>query len=595
MTSEPNMDRRSLLALSAAAFPPVLQACATSGAPPGPFELVVERNVEIPTRDGGKVVADIFRPSRTGRYPVIMSMGPYPKDVKFKDWSPADHARQQMKSGSGEHDHMHWETGVPDYWVANGYVQIRCDQRGSGASPGLLDVLGPQVQHDFCDAIEWAGVQAWSNGNVGLLGDSYFAAIQWLVAQHQPPHLKAMIPVSGFTDHYRDAVRHGGILSSRFLDLWFQFRVKDFQHGAPKNAATTPLTPAELDANNVWQQDFRQLLRERKLAVDPYFVERTPDLSRIRAAVYAHANSGGLGLHARGTIEGYRRATSAAYRHLSVATGTDPDALYTLADVEKFRRFFDRFLKGEPNGLEREPAVSVVVRDGARTLTRTGTDYPLPGTEPWRLFLDAGSQSLSPAPASTGSETTYRSAYGPSGSIARFSTAPLTQRCEIIGPLRLHLALSCSGSDADLFVALREIRPDGTEVTAKGATDPAVPVSMGWLRASMRKADPSKSEPYRTWHPYDEPQPLQPGTRVTLDVNLWPAAWAIQRGNRLVLEISGSEQAGMVTFAHPPAGPYRPGGVTPIDNGAPAASTVTLHCDPADPSYLVVPVFQAVA
>ena len=591
------MKRRQLMKLAAVSTTVLgtaaLSGCATGSATGSatPYGMVIERDVLIPTRDGGIVKADIFRPDAAGRFPVIMSMGPYPKGIKFKDWSPSDYERQEMKSGQGDADYMHWETTLPDYWVPKGYVQIRCDQRGSGASPGLLDILGPQMQRDYFDAIEWAGTRGWSNGNVGLIGDSYFAAAQWLVAQHQPAHLKAILPVSGFSDHYRDAVRHGGILSTRFLDLWFQGRIKNYQYGAPSNPSSPPLSAAELAANNVWGRDFRQLIRDLPLANDPYFAERTADLSRIKAAVYAHANSGGLGLHGRGTIEGFRQAVGTGYRHLSVGIGQDPDPLYTLSEVKKQQRFFDRFLKGIDNGIESEPAVSVVVRKGSASVTRTGATYPLAGTRAQRLYLNASTSALSAAAPTADATVEYRSSYGLPGSGKRFETAPMASDFELVGPMRLHLRLSSTASDVDLFVSVREIRANGSEVTAQGATDPAMPVTMGWLRASMRKADVSKSTDYRTWHPYDERQPLVPLAIYELDVNLWPTAWIIQQGNRLVLEISGNEQSGMVTFTHPPSGPFRPNGTTPISNGNSPDSDVTIYSSALAPSYLVVPVY----
>ena len=113
---------------------------------------------------------------------------------------------------------------------------------------------------------------------------------------------------------------------------------------------------------------------------------------------------------------------------------------------------------------------------------------------------------------------------------------------------------------------------------------------MGWLRASLRKTDPTRSSEFRAWHPYDEPQPLSPGVPVEVDINLWPTAWIVQKGHRLVLDIGGSEQAGMVTFMHLPAGPWRPDGVRPIHNGASAPCTVTLLGDTAASNYLVLPV-----
>ena len=585
-----DIDRRNFLSLSAALLPVGCAATVGSRDEEPPYEgMTIERHVPVPLRDGGVLSADVFRPRGAARYPVILSVGPYPKSIPFKQWAPADHERQVLKSGQGADDLMHWETGLPDYWVPQGYVQVRCDQRGSGESPGKLDVLGPQVQRDFVDAIEWAGAQPWSSGNVGLLGDSYFAAVQWLVAQHQPRHLKAMIAVQGFTDFYRDALRHGGILSSRFLDLWFESRVRQAQHGSARFPATPPMSTAQLAANTVFERDFRQLLREHTLADSSFVRERTPDLAKIKVPVLAYANAGGLGLHGRGTIEGYRGAVNAPMRRLKVGTGRDPDAMYTPAEVEQQRRFFDRHLKGRRNGVDSEPPVTVMVRRGAELIKREGSDYPLPGTRAVRWNLDLTRKTLGPAAGVDAGRLSYVAAYGPASRGVRLESEPLAADLELVGPLRLHLQLSSSEIDTDLFVALRELRPDGSEVTAQGAQDPNLPVSMGWLRASLRKADPQRSSEFRTWHPYDEVQLLSPGVPVELDVNLWPAAWVIQRGNRLVLDIGGSEQAGMVTFTHPPAGPWRPDGVSPIANGAPAPCTVTLINEPGAQNYLVLP------
>ena len=80
-------------------------------------------------------------------------------------------------------------------------------------------------------------------------------------------------------------------------------------------------------------------------------------------------------------------------------------------------------------------------------------------------------------------------------------------------------------------------------------------------------------------------------TVYELDVNLWPTAWILQQGIRLVLEISGNEQSGMVTFTHPPSGPFRPNGTTPIANGSSPDSDVTIYSSALAPSYLVVPVY----
>ena len=92
---------------------------------------------------------------------------------------------------------MVFETPDPEVWVPHGYVTIRVDSRGACKSPGKLDVNSPQEFVDFYDAIEWAGVQPWSNGKVGLIGISYYACGQWMVASLRPPHLAAIQPWQG--------------------------------------------------------------------------------------------------------------------------------------------------------------------------------------------------------------------------------------------------------------------------------------------------------------------------------------------------------------------------------------------------------------
>ena len=572
--------RRDLikLTLASSAFP-ALMACTTTPTFRNDYAIKLEKNARIPLRDGSFVVADIFRPDSPGRFPVIISMGPYPKDIPFKDWAPADYARQETKG-----EFMHWETPLPETWVRNGYIQIRCDQRGSGASPGKLENLGKQLQTDFYDAIEWAGVQAWSNGNVGTVGDSYFAAAQWLVAALNPPHLKAILVAQGFSDIYRDAVRHGGMLSSRFLDSWYQRRIAAYQYGAPLNPSSPKLEVAELAANTVFPKDFRLILRDDLPATDPFWAERTPDLSKIKAAVFAYANNGGLGLHLYGTINGFNGSVNATYRQLYTGVGQDPDFMYRERDVAKQQRFFDRFLKGVTSDAP-DPLVEITVRTAEGPIKRTGNTYPLATTAPREMYLDAANRSITSTMPTAPASASYVADYGVGTAPVRFETPALAQDLELVGPALLRLHVSSTVADADLFVAVREIRPDGTEVTAQGAQDPALPVAMGWLRVSRRRADAARAKPYAAWHSFDRKEPMTPGIVYAVNVNVWPMAWRLSKGNRLVIEIGGSEQKGMVTFAHPAAGPFVHAG-SPIPNGVAPAGQVSLHTGAATVSYI---------
>ena len=203
--------------------------------------MIVERDVGIPTKDGTILRSDIFRPDDGIPAPCILNLGPYGKGVPWHDSSSG--YRQQLEALIRDHpdflpassrSHLTWETVDPETWVPWGYVCIRVDSRGSGRSPGFLDIFSPREVSDYYDAIEWAGQKVWSTGKVGLSGISYYAINQWLVAALQPPHLAALIPWEGAADFYRDWARHGGIMSNCFADKWWEDRVVPIQHGNPK-------------------------------------------------------------------------------------------------------------------------------------------------------------------------------------------------------------------------------------------------------------------------------------------------------------------------------------------------------------------------
>src|ERR1700749_350247 len=103
-------------------------------------------------------------------------------------WRGIETEHSEVLAGSSNR-YQNGKTVDPEKWVPDGYVVISVDSRGAGRSPGYLDIFSPRETQDFYQCIEWAGVQSWSNGKVGLLGISYYAIGQWLVAALQPPHL----------------------------------------------------------------------------------------------------------------------------------------------------------------------------------------------------------------------------------------------------------------------------------------------------------------------------------------------------------------------------------------------------------------------
>jgi predicted acyl esterase len=145
----------------------------------GPFRIevvdgmTIEWDVPIEADDGVVLRADIFRPTEPGTYPTILSYGPYGKGLPFQQSFPAAWQKliaehpDVIQGSSGKY--QVWELADPEKWVPDGYVCVRVDSRGTGRSPGHLDLFSKRESLDLYACIEWAAGQSWSNGRVGLM------------------------------------------------------------------------------------------------------------------------------------------------------------------------------------------------------------------------------------------------------------------------------------------------------------------------------------------------------------------------------------------------------------------------------------------
>src|SRR6516165_9367149 len=195
----------------------------------------IDWDVPIQMDDGTVLRADVFRPPDGGRYPVILGATPYGKWLSFQDevWGGqwrmlCVHEPEILQLSSNRY--QNYEFPDPERFVPEGYALVRVDVRGTGRSPGFMDLLSARETKDLYECIEWAANQPWSNGRVGLNGVSYLAMNQWQVAGLQPPHLAAMCVWEGCSDFYREFAWHGGIYSL-FGDLWIEKYVHPVQHG----------------------------------------------------------------------------------------------------------------------------------------------------------------------------------------------------------------------------------------------------------------------------------------------------------------------------------------------------------------------------
>ncbi|HEX6222695.1 MAG TPA: CocE/NonD family hydrolase [Acidimicrobiia bacterium] len=567
-------------------------------------EMHIEWDVPIEMDDGLVLRADVYRPDRDGSYPVILSYGPYAKGLSFQEGYPDQWRLMTTQhpdvEAASTNRYQNWEVVDPEKWVPDGYVVVRVDSRGCGRSPGYIDVFSPRETDDLVACIEWAGIQPWSTGKVGLNGISYYAINQWHAASRQPEHLAAMCVWEGAADFYRDMTHHGGILST-FWANWYDMQVKTVQNGlgsrGPASRVTgVPVTgDQDLDEGRLQanRADLGADVRNHPLD-DDFHRDRSPVWSNIEVPLLSAGNWGGQGLHLRGNVEGFVRSAG-SQKWLEIHGLEHWTHFYTDYGVDLQKRFFARFLKGENNGWDTEPPVLLQIRHIDRFEERKAESWPLPETEWTTLFLDAGDESL----GSKEPESSAALSYDATGRGVSFLLDPFAAETELTGPSALKLFVSSATEDADIFAVVSVFDAQGDEVTFQGAIDPHTPIAQGWLRASHRRLDPELSLPHRPYHTHDRREPLVPGEIYELDVEIWPTSVVIPAGYRLGLSVRGSDyeyegdlgEASLTTFKNQltGCGPFLHD--DPVDRPMDVfGSEVVIHTGPSHPSSLLIPV-----
>ena len=504
----------------------------------------IDWDVPIKVDDGLVLRADVYRPDDGARYPVILTYGPYAKGLSFQEGYPSAWQRMVAEhpdvAYGSSNLYQSWEVVDPEKWVPEGYACVRVDSRGAGRSPGFIDPFSPRETRDFYQCIEWAGVQPWSSGKVGLNGISYFGTNQWHVASLQPPHLAAICIWEGMADWYRDGTHHGGIVNT-FWANWYDMQVKSVQYGlgerGPRSRANgrwvcgdETLSDAELAKN---RSNFGDEILAHPLD-DEYHKGRSPVWDKITVPLLTAANWGGQGLHPRGNFEGFVRSASKD-KYLEAHGLEHWTHFYTDYGRKLQLRFFDHYLKGGKGDWKNQPKVLLQVRHIDKFVARRENEWPLARTKWTKMYLHADCR-LKGSPGGEGIVS-----YDAMGDGVSFISEPFEKQTELTGPIAAKLKVSSSTEDADLFLVLRVFTGDLREVTFMGAIDPHTPVAQGWLRASHRKLDNKLSTEYRPYHTHDEIRKLKPGQPVDLDIEILPTCIVVPAGHRIALSVRGKD------------------------------------------------------
>lgn len=518
-------------------------------------------DIMVPMRDGTRLAVDVYRPDTEGRFPALLAIAPHNKFLQRPEvieacnnqpaWAP-------LWCGPAE-------GGDTKFLTSRGYVHVVGNLRGFGNSdPG--DAFTKSAKMDLYDSIEWIAQQPWCDGNVGMIGISWFGRKQLVAATTQPPHLKAIFPydpqwISVFRDFYP-----GGVIHT------MAFHLMKFSAETPHDVE---LTPGE---EKLWEEAFNNpdyrmysaifnlLERKGKLGglffkhlIDPYEPENVEELEeevkKINIPVYL-----GTGwyaytykCHLFGNFRYWELCMNAPFKKM-LLTGPAHVPRPWISFHDELLRWYDYWLKGIDTGIKDEPRTKIWVMGANRW--RYSDEWPLKETTWKKLYLDSW-ERLRWEPFTTlskdGIDAPDCFAQMPLTQTRtvqklRYMTDPLPDDLEVTGPLSLHFWAEIDQEDTNWITIIKDVGPDVSVQTAReGEMErPQVPereVTRGWLKASHRAVDEKRSLPGRPFHPLtrNAQKPVVPGEITRYDVEIAPTSNLFKRDHRICVEITSMD------------------------------------------------------
>ena len=483
------------------------------GAMPLPCDILLERDVAIKLRDGVTIYADVFRPVGDEACPAILAWSPYGKEIggQMLDDVP-------MRSGvplSATSGLEKFEGPDPAYWVAHGYAIVNPDKRGAYMSEGNLLYWGHEDALDGCDVIEWIASRPWSNGKVGMSGNSWLTVSQWFIAAERPEHLAAIAPWEGFCDHYRESGTRGGIPAPEFPEM---------------------IAETFASAHGMLEDQPRMIV-ERPFMCD-YWEDKAARVENIEIPAYvvaSYTNS----VHTHGSFAGFRRMASKE-KWLRVHNTSEWFDYYTPENVEDLRRFFDHYLKGIDNGWEQTPRVrlSVLNPGGTDIVGRAEEEFPLARTQYRKLYLSAADSALCTTLPDQQAVSEYQSDSVRHEVTYRYRMEKPT---ELTGYMKLHLWVSAPDhDDMDLAVRVEKLSRDGQPLPDRTGN---IIAATGLMRVSMRQLDEARSTEAEPYYTFTTEQKLKPGEIVPVEIEIWPMGLYFDEGEMLQLTVGAYQPA----------------------------------------------------
>jgi predicted acyl esterase len=514
-------------------------------------------------RDGVKLAANVFKPAGKGPWPVVLSRTPYLKDGRKSEQVPDPRAAMAKQAKR---------------YTDAGYVFVLQDVRGKGRSQGFYSAFETDIEDGF-DAVEWAGTQPWSNGDVGMTGGSALGITANSAALAAPPHLKAAYVVVAPADRLSYSYP-GGVLKEKDTIGWLSGQ------GVPEETLnkTRGRSLDDVSWNRVAMTTNRKYIQ-----VPIYNVGGWYDIfngGSVDNFQYLQ-NQGAPG------ARGNQKLLMGPFGHgqLSGDLAYPGSDRLTLGGDQEIR-WFDHWLKGADNGIMDEPPVSYFMMAAAKkdayspkNRMLTSANWP-PANRAVRYYLtpDKGLTTKAPAPAEAkasyrfdpakpvetfgGANLTFergpmdQRAVGERQDYLRFQTPVLDKDVAIAGPVSVELYAATDGPDTDFVAKLVDVYPDGYEALV--------------LDAPIRAR-------YRNGRMPEDVKPMTPGAPEKLTIDLWPTAITFEKGHRIAVH---------VTSSNAPRFEVNPNTGEPAGQGKlpPRVATNTVYMDAGHPSAIVLPV-----
>jgi putative CocE/NonD family hydrolase len=530
--------------------------------------MIEQRDLRIRMRDGVHLAIDVYRPDGQGPFPVLYAAALHNKDMQGPDMAdvlPPQPANVPLWFGP-------IEAGDTRRFIANGYVHVIAQPRGSAKSEGHYG----SESTDHYDVIEWISRQPWCDGNVGMVGISGYAGEQWRAAAQGHPALKAIFPYDacsayggmfGFRDFYPGGVLH---TFPYLLDVFSTVHEhRDVPGELPAEeeklfAAAMANPDFKMYANlyNILTQKGKRTFIMYHSMVAPWEPDGTVEAAEEifkKINIPFYTGSGAYAytykLHWLGAQHYFQNVKQAPRKLLFTGPAHLERPFHEYHD--EIIRWHDHWLKGIDNGIMGEPPVRYWLM-GANEW-RTGADWPLPETQ-WRKLYLADWERLTSNPPPPADQT-GRAVCEPDVFTQmplkktmkierlRYMTEPLAEDLTIAGPVSLTLYAAIDKAETNWIVILKDVGPDVSVVTARQgertvpANLPERELTRGWLKASYRAIDPARSKPGEPFHKLTRSsiEPVQPGEIVEYLIQILATANQFKAGHRICLEITSMD------------------------------------------------------